>query len=77
MKDKIKDAAIEFLAEIEAQIRGWDDEPDSEEKQHRVSELKCILNCCGAMGLREAIGKVAVRRAKKRAADWWNDMAAV
>lgn len=75
MTDKIKEAAIEFLAEIEAQIAGWDDEPDTQEKRYRVSELNCILNCCGAMDLRAALGKVAVRKAKARAASWWSDAA--
>lgn len=72
---KIKEAAIEFLAEIEAQLKGWQDEYDSQEKVIRVNELQCILNCVGAIDLRKALGAVAVRKIHKRAANWWKDAA--
>lgn len=71
MTEKLKQAAIEFLAELEASLAGWKDEVESPEKDIRVSELKCVLNCVGAINLRQAMGAVAVRKAHKMASTWW------
>lgn len=75
MSDKIKEAAIEFLAELNAQLKGWQDEVDSPEKEIRISQLMCVINGCGAADLHKALGAVAIRKIHKISSEWWESTA--